>query len=253
MGFVVSVLDRHFYPGVVGGWDHWLLRDEVLRHMRPEHTMLDLGAGSGRLEAMHFRGLTAKVCGIDPDPIVLQNPHLDEAKQAFGESIPYGDETFDIVFSANVLEHLTNPLPVFKEVARVLRPGGVFVVKTPNKLHYMATVARLTPLRFHRFYTGLMGRAAIDTFPTVYKANTSRTIARLAASAGLSCEARLFESRPEYLRVFALTYPFGIVYERLVNRFSWLSPFRIVIVATMTKGMPCSHTPTVTAPSTPPD
>jgi SAM-dependent methyltransferase len=232
---IVSALDQHFYPGVVGGWDNWLFRDEILRHLKPEHTVLDLGAGIGRLKAMHFLGMAKKVCGIDPDALVLQNQHLDEAKQAFGENIPYADSTFDIVFSSNVLEHLTNPFPVFKEVARVLKPGGVFLAKTPNKLHYMATAARITPLWFHRFYTGLMGRAGEHTFPTVYKANTPRAIGRLAHSVGLTCETRLFESRPEYLRVFALTYPLGIVYERLVNSWSRLSAFRIVIVAKMTK------------------
>jgi hypothetical protein len=80
-----------------------------------------------------------------------------------------------------------------------------------------------------------MGRAGEHTFPTAYKANTPRAIGQLAHSAGLTCETRLFESRPEYLRVFALTYPLGIVYERLVNSWSRLSGFRIVIIAKMTK------------------
>ncbi|MEI2780661.1 MAG: hypothetical protein V9H25_05130 [Candidatus Competibacter sp.] len=40
---------------------------------------------------------------------------------------------------------------VFREVARVLKRGGVFLFKTPNKTHYMPTIARLTPHRFHQF------------------------------------------------------------------------------------------------------
>jgi ubiquinone/menaquinone biosynthesis C-methylase UbiE len=90
---------------------------------------------------MNFRGLVARVCGIDPDPRVGANPYLDEGKVAVGEDIPYPDTNFDIVFADNVLEHLQNPSLVFQEVARILKPGGLFLVKTPNKLHYMPLMA----------------------------------------------------------------------------------------------------------------
>jgi len=60
----------------------------------------------------------------------------DERRVANVAGIPYENDRFDLVFSDNLLEHLAEPLAVFRGVARVLKPGGVFFFKTPNKWHY---------------------------------------------------------------------------------------------------------------------
>ncbi|MEO6716863.1 MAG: methyltransferase domain-containing protein [Novosphingobium sp.] len=47
--------------------------------------------------------------------------------------LPFGDEEFDIVIMCEVIEHLNfNPLPLFKEINRILRPGGLFYIAMPN-------------------------------------------------------------------------------------------------------------------------
>ena len=56
---------------------------------------------------MNFRGLAARVCGVDLDPRVVDNPMLDEGKIADAGGIPYPDAAFDLVFADNVLEHLS--------------------------------------------------------------------------------------------------------------------------------------------------
>lgn len=132
---------------------------------------------------MNFRGLPAQICGVDLDPRVVDNPMLDEGRVANADGIPYEDNRFDVVFSDYVLEHLEDPLQVFREVVRVLKSGGVFLFKTPNKYHYMPTIARLTPHAFHQYVNRLRGRAEVDTFPTRYRANTRgvRTKDRVSA------------------------------------------------------------------------
>ena len=92
---------------------------------------------------------------------------LDEGKLSDAGRIPYPDATFDVAFADNVMEHLADPMAVLGEVCRVLRPGGVFLFKTPNKTHYMPMIARITPHGFHRFVNRLRGRAEEDTFPTL--------------------------------------------------------------------------------------
>ena len=212
-------MDRAFYPGHGDQWDDLLLRETILGLLRPGFRVLDLGAGAGRVAQMDFRGRGARVAGLDPDPRVAANPYLDEAHVGSGEDMRcFRDGEFDMVFSDNVLEHVARPGRFMGEVGRVLKPGGVFVTKTPNLRHYMPLVARCTPLWFHRSYNRLRRRAEADTFPTLYRLNTPAAQRRHADAAGLRVRSiRSVEGRPEYLRLSWLLYPFGIAYERLVN------------------------------------
>lgn len=236
---VVRWIDRYYYEKFQNHWDDALFRERVLDYLRPDLELLDIGAGAGIVPEMNFRGLVKKVCGVDPDVRVKQNPYLDEGKQGFGESIPYPDECFDLVLADNVLEHLASPKMVFEEIARVLKPGGVFLGKTPNRHHYMPFIAQMTPFWFHRWVNRKRGRKEIDTFPTRYRANTHKDLRRLAKGAGLTVQSiQLIEGRPEYLRLSAITYLFGLFYERLVNASDILAPFRILIIAVFRKPTP---------------
>jgi len=149
MSRLIGWIDKHFYPGWGDNWDDGLFRKAILAHLQPEHIVLDLGAGAGIASHMNFRGIAAEVCGVDPDPRVLDNPFLDEGIAGSGEAVPYPDSRFDIVFANNVLEHIADPVRVFKEVHRVLKPGGWFLAKTPNRYHYVSMIGRITPHWFH--------------------------------------------------------------------------------------------------------
>lgn len=236
MTSLVTKIDSAFYPEFKRNWDDQLFRERILLHLRSDAAVLDLGAGAGIVEQMNFKGLAASVCGVDLDPRVVANPMLDEGRVANADGIPYEDGRFDVVFSDNVLEHLDEPLQVFREVARVLKPGGVFLFKTPNKWHYMPIIARLTPHGFHQYVNRLRGRAEVDTFPTRYRANCLGDINRLAAEAGLLVErVERIEGRPEYLRMTWPTYLVGLAYERLVNSAEVFAPLRILLVGQLRK------------------
>jgi len=233
---LVEKLDLALYSSYSCNWDDSLLREWILRHITPESWVLDLGAGAGKVKQMDFRGLAGQVCGVDLDPRVQQNPMLDEATIADVGTIPYPDHTFDIVFANNVLEHLEDPLVVFKEVERCLKKGGVFLFKTPNLYHYVPTLARLTSHRFHEWVNRIRGRAESDTFPTRYRANTRAVIERLGAASGLQVlRLERIEGRPEYLRMFWPTYLLGATYERMVNSTEFLAPFRILLIGELRK------------------
>ena len=238
MSRMTTWLDQKLYPGFAKNWDDQIFRDSILENLQPTMHLLDLGAGAGIVSQMNFRGKVAKVCGVDLDRRVEQNPYLDEGRISDAGRIPYSDASFDFVFSDNVLEHLAEPRMVFSEVARVLTPGGVFMFKTPNKWHYMPTIARLTPHRFHQFVNRMRGRDEIDTFPTLYRANTKGDVTRLAQQTGFQViEIKRIEGRPEYLRMSSLTYLFGAAYERMVNACEMLASFRVVLIASLRKGV----------------
>jgi hypothetical protein len=115
-------------------------------------------------------------------------------------------------------------------------PGGWFLAKTPNKWHYVPLLARATPLAFHRFYNRLRGRAALDTFPTRYRANSVRDVRKLAAASGLNVtHLERVEGRPEYLRVHPATYLVGCAYERFVNLSERLAGLRVLLIAELQK------------------
>jgi len=186
---------------------------------------------------MNFRGMCALVCGVDVSAAVFENPFLDTAKVIAEGQIPFETNSFDVVFSDNVLEHLVDPVSTFKEIRRVLKPGGVFVAKTPNRLHYMPMIAALTPLWFHKLYNNWRGRKTDDTFPTMYRANTEADLRRHASDAQLTVkEISFVEGRPEYLRIAFPTYLAGLLYEKLVNSSGLLRRFRCVVMVTIVRG-----------------
>lgn len=229
-------MDAVLYPGVSGNWDDEAFRQMVLRRLRRGDYLLDLGAGSGRVTQASFRGIAGRTAGVDPDPRVLDNPHLDEAKVGSATFIPYPDAEFDVVIAANVLEHLAEPAKAFVEVARVLRPNGWFLVKTPNTWHYVTLVSRLTPHWFHQWYNARRGRDRGLTFPTYYRANSARRIRALAAGADLEVRAiDHLEGRPEYLRLNPVAYTFGWAHERIVGRTRWLQHLRVALIAQLHK------------------
>lgn len=238
MSSVTRWLDEKLYPNYAKNWDDVLFRERIIRHLTEgaPKDVLDLGAGAGIVSQMNFKGIARRICGVDPDPRVADNPYLDEGRVGFGENIPYGDGEFDVVFADNVFEHLPDPVKVLAEVFRVLRPGGVLLAKTPNKYHYMSTIARMTPHWFHQWVNRMRGRDAEDTFPTRYLINTPADVRRFAAKTGFVVEvADLIEGRPEYLRFSAPTYFCGWLYERLVNTVTMLDRFRILLVVELRK------------------
>lgn len=100
------------------------------------------GCGVG----MYVRALqpyASSVDGIDIEPqhLGLAAANVPEGRYALalGEQLPYADDTFDMVLSHEVLEHVYNDQLAASEIVRVLAPGGRAVVFTPNRLYPFET------------------------------------------------------------------------------------------------------------------
>ena len=233
---IVDFLDRSFYKKFQNNWDDKMLREYVLKYINKESVLLDIGAGRGILPEMNFKEQVKKAVGVDPVPEVKSNPYLHESHVGLADEMPFlENETFDVVVSDNVLEHVDNPDAFFSEVSRVLKKEGIFIAKTPNVYHYMPTIARITPTSFHKFINKIRGRDSEDTFPTRYKANTRQAQTSYGNKYGMEVvEMKFIEGRPEYMRTIFITYPFGILYEKIVNGFN-LNRFKVVIFTVMKK------------------
>jgi 2-polyprenyl-6-hydroxyphenyl methylase/3-demethylubiquinone-9 3-methyltransferase len=112
--------------------------------------VLDLGCAGGFMaEALAQRG--ANVTGIDPaaDAIDAARRHAKVEglrigyDTGVGEALPYEDASFDAVVCVDVLEHVADLQKVLAEVARCLRPGGLFLFDTINR-NPIARLATIT-------------------------------------------------------------------------------------------------------------
>ncbi len=74
--------------------------------------------------------------GVARDLIEANRLDLSRIKDAPGEALPFADESFDVVYSSNVLEHVLDPGKVLREAVRVLKPGGTLQIVCPNYLSY---------------------------------------------------------------------------------------------------------------------
>jgi SAM-dependent methyltransferase len=235
---LTEFLDKHAYNSFEDYWDIRLFRQVILKEISREMFVLDYGAGDGDNEFMNFKGKCQFIAGVDIEPEVVENSALDEAKllKPNDYAIPYPSEHFDLIISCNSVEHVEFPGRALSELGRVLKPGGLILVKTPNKYHYVATMARLTPQWFHERFNAWRGRDSSDTFPTYYRFNSMKDILRATRHRDLELEGLTFiEGRPEYLRLIAPAYLLGMIYERLVNKYERLRYFRSFIIARLRK------------------
>jgi SAM-dependent methyltransferase len=219
------------YPRYVSETD--LFTRAVERCLTPDAAVLDAGCGSGDYFAHRWRDRVRLLVGCDADPGAARNPYVGSVTLASLDHLPFRGGSFDVAFARYVMEHLENPAAILAELARVIKPGGVVVILTPNRRHYVTLISRLLPFAAHRpIGRVLCGVKPEGMFPTAYRANDERTLVRLAAEAGLRPrELVAYEARPNYLAWSLPTFLLGVAYERLVNRINGLRRFRVSLIA----------------------
>ena len=127
--------------------------------------------------------------GIDVDERIKDHPLLTYRVEGLGGSLPFRDQTFDLVTANMVIEHIEEPQKFLADIRRVLRPGGRFLFHTPNILFWLTAIAYLTPDAIKKpIIWKLEQRHPEDVFPTRYTLNTPWRIERLARQAGFEIE-----------------------------------------------------------------
>jgi SAM-dependent methyltransferase len=110
-------IERHEGARADGGW-----------------RVLDLGCGTGgSVDVFRARDPGVDWTGLDiaDSREAAARTRTDARFVAFdGEKIPFDDESFDLVYCKQVLEHVHRPAPLLREVARVLGPAGRFAGST---------------------------------------------------------------------------------------------------------------------------
>jgi SAM-dependent methyltransferase len=123
------------------------------------------------------------------------------------DSLPFSDASFDLVTCNMVVEHLPAPFAIFHELSRVLAPGGILLVHTPNTQNYLVFANILAKKLLPRSVVLKLkndGRAEDDVYPTYYRANNARALRKLGESVSLQLELVRFLTQPKpYSNFFA--------------------------------------------------
>jgi 2-polyprenyl-6-hydroxyphenyl methylase/3-demethylubiquinone-9 3-methyltransferase len=102
--------------------------------------VLDVGCGGG-LMAEEVARLGCRVTGVDPSAPSVDTARAHAAAEGLdidyrvapGESLPFPDASFDLVYCFDVLEHVNDLDRVIGESARVVKPGGIYIYDTVNR------------------------------------------------------------------------------------------------------------------------
>lgn len=112
----------------------------ITDRVHPGGRLIDIGAASGIFTKMASdAGFDAVACDYSQDALAYAEEHYKIATlQSTAEHIDADDESFDIVTILHTVEHLSDPQRTLKELYRILKPGGMIFLETPNYLlHYL--------------------------------------------------------------------------------------------------------------------
>jgi SAM-dependent methyltransferase len=128
-----------------------LKRAGIIERFTPlsKKKLLEIGSGYGSNLAVWIKEFGVDGYGIERDAEGFGNS-FQASRELFlaneidpnriirseGDTLPFADFSFDIVYAANVLEHTDDPVKMVEEAVRVLRPGGIFHTEIPNFLSY---------------------------------------------------------------------------------------------------------------------
>jgi len=232
-----KILKEKFYGR---GWTHPYRTYEqaILDYIGPGSVVLDVGCGRTAPVLQKLVGYGKYLIGIDVCELhkAEENDSLSLIKSDL-QTISLRDNSVDVVISRSVIEHVENPEKAYREIHRILKPGGHLICLTPNDYDYASLIAKLIPNRFHSRIVRLTeGRNEDDTFPTYYRSNTGRDIKKLAKITGFQVTRIDYLGQyPSYFMFNPILFVLGTVYDKILCKFDILKYLRGWILVVLKK------------------
>ena len=232
MSELAARLQRKYYPRDAHPYRHF--ERAVDAHLRSDAVLLDAGCGRTVPVLRQYVGRARHLIGVE----LVEFSDVPEGIETYRADlchIPVPAESVDLVMSRSVFEHLDDPAAVYREFARILKPGGRVVFLTANMWDYATLLARLVPNRLHPgIVAKVEGREEEDVFPVRYRTNTRKAVSRLAASSGFEVEDfRYLGQYPNYFMFNAALFLAGTAYDKLLERVDALRFLRSWILVTL--------------------
>ncbi len=187
-------------------------REEILP-LLPEKVgrALDLGCGSGETSGhLKEEGRFQWVCGVEgsPDAAALAQTRMNRVLIGDIEKIeyPFESESFDLILTLDILEHLVDPWATLKKLSRLLKPGGSIVVSIPNVRHYSVVIPLIFLGDWRYTQEGLLDSTHIRFF-------TKKTAARMFTQEGFELKAWDHTGAKKGLGSFLNILTFGLFKE----------------------------------------
>lgn len=128
--------DSYYNTAGLGSRDSGNLAMKILKEYANNFSnILDLGCGEGtRLNSLYSHGVSLSGIDISQKAIQLAKGKYKNIKFIIGdlEHLPFDAESFDMVYSYFVLEHLTDPEKALREAVRILEHNGILLLAAPN-------------------------------------------------------------------------------------------------------------------------
>lgn len=120
-------------------WDVLATTDFIQGHLPVTAPILDVGAFASEIVCVLHRLKYTALTGIDLDPNIVRMPYADKIRYEVGDFMhtSFADETFAAITAMSVIEHGIQRRALWKEITRLLRPGGYFIASFdywPNKI-----------------------------------------------------------------------------------------------------------------------
>jgi ubiquinone/menaquinone biosynthesis C-methylase UbiE len=163
------------------------------------HRLSILEAGCGQRWNLDLRGVDFTLTGIDLDPQALEMRKTilrDLDMSIVGDlcSVQLPESSFDVVYSAFVLEHVQRADVALQNFVRLLRPGGLLILRLPERKAARTFLARALPHRVHVwYYRHVLGKQQAGQpghapYPTYHHRITDRQrLCRFLHEQGVRC------------------------------------------------------------------
>ncbi len=155
-------------------------RDAIVQHAKHLGSPLAiLEAGCGRRWGVNLAGVEYSLTGVDLDPhaLELRKTHIKDLDVAIhGDlcTVELPQESFDVVYSSFVLEHIERADIALVNLVKWLRPGGLLILHVPDPATVRGFFARMLPHRLHLWYYRYIlfdkkaGTPGYQPYPTHY-------------------------------------------------------------------------------------